>query len=1109
MKLKFTIVLVLFSVFAKAQLLSWTPGIATDGTPTIQIILDANFGNLGLVGHTPGDVYVHTGVITNLSATPQSWRYVKFNQDFNTPNPSLQAESLGGNRWRFTIPQNIRSWYGVPGGETISRISILFRSGNGSRVQRNRDGSDMFIPIFPAGLATTITTPFKQPTFNPIPEPITATLGQEFPITAVSNQNSNMKLFLNGNQIASQNGVATINASPTLTTAGGQRVIAEAEVGGVFARDTIDFFLAAPTETAPIPAGVENNGVTYHNGGTAATLVLYAPNKSNIVVIGDFNDWTPTIPYQMKRTADGLRYWLRIEGLAPGTEYAYQYLIDGNLTVADYNSEKILDPWNDPQIPSASYPNLRPYPTGKTTDIVSLLQPGKPQYNWKNNNFQRPDKRNVIAYELLIRDYSAERTFQAVIDSIGILASLGINTLNLMPFTEFENNNSWGYNPSFMFAVDKYYGPENKLRELIDSCHGRGIAVVLDMVLNHQFGQSPMVRMYWDAANNRPAANSPWFNQVARHDFNVGYDLNHEAPATIEFVERVMKHWLTNFRLDGFRWDLSKGFTQVNSLGNVGFWNQFDQSRVNIWQRIYDQSQAISPGCYMILEHLGNDDEEAELAKRGMMLWGKMTDQFTEAAKGFTGSASNFQRAYHTTRWSVYGANNIPHLMAYAESHDEERVMFRTRRDGNGSGSSTPPWFHNPAFMSTNQSVKSDVISRMEQVAAFLFTIPGPKLIWQFGEYGFDASINMCEDFSTPNNTGCRLSPKPLITAMPNPFWSTTVPGGGFTFLNYKKNVGRNILRDTYAKILSLRTADGEQYLSTFTTNDVGFDLGGAFKWQRISSPALRIVVIGNFGVTQQSGSVTFPTSGVWQVYHHNVPGSANLSAINSGLTATQLTVNATTQTFNNLPPGSFMVFIDRPAVLPINLLTFTAQRTPDYINLLWRTNQERNAAGFEIERSLDGMNYEVVGEENANNNPGLSVNQYRFEDRDPIAIKAPHRIFYRIRMNDKNGEHTYSQVQAVDPVGGLTKTQVFPNPMNNNSTLLIDLPQAGIYQIRVINSMGQVVGSVMNGYRDKGVQNIPLRQGSFVPSALQNGTYYLRIEGGGKVETLPMVKAN
>ena len=1097
MKLKFTLVFFLFALIAKAQLLSWTPDFAGDAS-SIDITVDANFGNKGLLGYNPDDVFVHTGVITNLSTSPSDWRYVAFNANFNAPLASLKAESLGGNKWRFRILTNIRGFYGVPGGETILKISILFRNGAGTTVQRNADGSDMYVPVYPAGLHTRITNPFKQPTYVQRPEPIIVSIGQQLPITSKANQSSNMRLTLNGTEIAQQNGVVTLSANPTISAAGAQRIISEAENGGNTVRDTIDFFLSGNTVTQALPAGVAPNGITYDPNGTAATLVLFAPNKSNIVLLGDFNNWSAGLNYQMKRTPDNLRYWIRLEGLTPGTEYAYQYLIDGNLKVADYNAEKILDPWNDPSIPALHYPNLKPYPTGKTTDLVSVLQTNKPAYNWVNNSYQRPDKRNIVVYELLIRDFATPNNFQSVINSLGELAALGINTIGLMPFTEFENNNSWGYNPSFMFAVDKFYGSENKLRELIDSAHGRGMAVTLDMVLNHQFGQSPMVRMYWNAATNKPAANSPWFNADAKHPFNVGYDMNHEASATIEFTENVMKHWLTRYRIDGFRWDLSKGFTQENNPSDVNAWSNYDQSRIKIWNRIYDQSQVIAPGCYMILEHLGGDQEEAELAKKGMILWGKMSNELSEAAMGFSGSSSNFQRAYHTTRWTVHGANNVPLLMAYGESHDEERLFFRNRRSGNASSSSVPPYFHNPSSV-------SDAASRMQTTGAFLFTIPGPKMIWQFGEYGYDASINMCENFTTPGNDGCRLSIKPLITNMPVPYYSVTMPGGGFTFSNYKTVDARNSLRDMVAKVVRLRTADDGKYLNTFTTNNVNFDLTGAFKWQIIQSTELRVVVIGNFDVVQRSGSVTFPTTGTWQVYAHNVPGFKPMSEINGGLTTTQLAVNSNSQTFNNLPPGSFIMFIDRPAVLPITLLSFTAQRMPQFINLLWRTTQERNAKGFEIERSTDGLNYLVIGNENATNTPGNTTNAYQFADKDGAAVNATGKLYYRIRMVDKNGEYNYSQVQVVNPLLSEYKTQIMPNPIQNNSVLAIDLPSTGNYHIKLMNSVGQIVGTVWNGAREKGRQNISLQV--INPSALPSGTYYLQIEGATIKQTISVIK--
>ena len=903
MKRLLTISLTLLGFNSMGQLLSTNVQFPADNS-AIEITMDASFGNGALVGHDPNDVYVHTGVITNLSATPGAWRYVRPG-NFNAPVAALKATSLGNNRWRFTIPGSIRSFYnqesgGVPGAETILRVSILFRNGAGSKVQRNRDGSDMYIVVYPSGqLAVKFTQPFFQPTYNPIPEPLIKQVGDNIPVTIVSSLSANLRILFNGGQAAAQNGVQQLAGNVTITQGGQQQLVAEATSGGTV-KDTINFFVAAATEIAPLPPGAVD-GINYSNDNTSATLVLYAPNKNRVVVTGDFNNWQPTLNFQMKRTPDNLRYWLTINGLVPGQEYAYQYIIDDVLTVADYNTEKILDPSNDQFINQAPtpnrYPNLKPYPVGKASGIVSVLEPGKAQYNWQNNNFQRPDKRNLIVYEALIRDFGAKSDFQMMIDTLPYLAQTGINTIHLMPFTEFEGNNSWGYNPMFMFAVDKFYGPENKLREFVDSCHGRGIAVILDMVLNHQFGQSPMVQMYWNSAQNKPAANSPWFNQDATHPFNVGFDMNHESQATKDFVDRVMKHWLQQYRLDGFRWDLSKGFTQTNNPNDAGAWSNYDQSRVNIWQRIYTQSQAFSPGCYMILEHLGVDQEEAALANMGMLLWGKMTDQFNESSMGYIPN-SNFDRAYHTTRWSGFGGNNTPHLMAYAESHDEERLAQKNVRFGNTSG---------------NHNTKSPSVytKRLMAVNAFLYTIPGPKMLWQFGELAYDSSINMCSDFTIGS---CRVDPKP-------PAWS--MPGGNYN--NPAQHPSRVNLRDTTAKIIRLRTKY-PQYTSTYVTNDISFNLGGNIKWQWMRGPQLTVLTAGNFDVVERSASVSFPASGTWYIYTHNLDttlpgflGGKKFNEVNANMNFYRIEVpNGQTNQSFTIPAGVFFLFtsVDLNAVV-------------------------------------------------------------------------------------------------------------------------------------------------------------------------------------------------
>src|SRR5205085_8395702 len=119
-----------------------------------EIIADAAKGNQGLLNHTPvTDVYVHIGVITNLSTSPSNWRYVPAFSTWGTTNAQIQATSLGGNKWKYTIPGNLRTYFGISDpSEKILKIAILFRSGSGAKKLANADGSDMYVPVYEAGL---------------------------------------------------------------------------------------------------------------------------------------------------------------------------------------------------------------------------------------------------------------------------------------------------------------------------------------------------------------------------------------------------------------------------------------------------------------------------------------------------------------------------------------------------------------------------------------------------------------------------------------------------------------------------------------------------------------------------------------------------------------------------------------------------------------------------------------------------------------------------------------------------------------------------------------------------------------------------------------------
>lgn len=863
------LIIILISLQAYSQLLSGTPDFPVESTGTFAITMDASKGNQGLLNYTPtNDVYVHTGVITNLSTSPSDWQHVKFNQNFNVPNPALQATYLGNNKWQFTITGGIRAYYGLTNpSETIQKIAILFRNGNGSRAQRNINGSDMYIPVYTSSLAVRFTNPLMQPTYIPEPEPLTRSVGDNVAMTAVANVPSAMKLYFNGTVVQTATNATTISANPIISFTGEQVLVAEANNGTTIKKDTIRFTVLSSIITAPLPAGVKD-GINYEPNNTAVTLVLYAPSKTRVSIIGDLpgSNWTDQPQYQMNKTPDGNYWWLRITGLIAGTEYSYQYLIDGILKIADPYTEKVLDPFNDGSIPATTYPSLKPYPAGLTSGIVSLLQTAAPGYTWHNNTFTRPDKRNLMIYELLVRDLLAAHDWNTLRDTLNYIKKLGINTIEIMPFNEFEGNLSWGYNPDFYFAPDKYYGPKNTLKRFVDSCHSKGIAVVMDIALNHSFGLSPMVQLYFDGANNRPAANNPWFNPTTRHAFNVGYDMNHESLATRYFVSRVVDHWLNEYKIDGFRFDLSKGFTQTQTCDasgnncNVTTWGNYDASRIAIWKKYYDTLQLKSPGSYAILEHFAANSEEIELSNYGMLLWGNMNYNFSEAAMGYV-STSNFDGALSTSR----GWTN-PYLVSYMESHDEERLVYKNLQYGNASGS-------------YNIKTLPTALKRIELSAAFLLTMPGPKMIWQFGELGYDYSINYCQD-GTINNS-CRTDPKPIR-------W------------DYLQNTNRRQLHDVFAALLNLRA--NPSYTNAFISNNVERSLDVGFKWLKVSGNPGKIVVVGNFDVTAQTGSVTFQNAGIWYDY----------------FSGTTITATGAAQSVT-LQPGEYHVYLSmNPVTTPV-----------------------------------------------------------------------------------------------------------------------------------------------------------------------------------------------
>lgn len=767
--------------FVNAQITS-DPEFPT-ATEPITIYFDAT--GTGLEGYND-DVYAHTGV--HLSDGSE-WQYVIGSWGNNTTQPQLTF--ISDDYYSLEITPDANTFYGVPSSETITQLAIVFRSADGSQ-----QSSDLFLDIFTLSNEVIITAPDSTDIFS---------IGDDVTIQAVAMFADSIKLFMNEvliekveNTILETQVPATVEGKTYFT------VIAKNDTEA----DTVTsyFFVRKDNVIADLPVEVEY-GINYIDDNTV-TLALHAPSKEFVFLKGDFNNWDLDLDYQMNITPNGEVYWFTLENLTAGEEYAFQYYVDGERSVADPYADKILDPWNDQYIDDVTYPDLKPYPDGGE-GIVSVFQTAQTPYTWTVENFDRPDKGNLIVYELHIRDFIAAHDYQTMIDTIGYLKNLGINAIELMPINEFEGNSSWGYNPSFYFAVDKYYGTKDKLKEFIDVCHQNDIAVIIDMVYNHSYGQSPLVLLYvndsWEIS-----AENPWYNVESPNPvYYWGFDFNHESQATVDFVDRNLEYWLTEFKVDGFRLDFTKGFTNTPGDG----W-AYDQARIDILKSYYDVTQTAAPGSYLILEHLADNSEETVLANYGMMLWGNLNHSYGEASMGYIDGSDFSWISYQERGW------NNPHVVGYMESHDEERMMFRNLQYGNSQGE------YNITDMET-------ALQRAELAATFFFTIPGPKMIWEFEELGYDVSID----------TPCRVCDKPIL-------WE------------YYENYHRNRVYNVFGTLIKLK-----RDYSVFSTENFSIDASGSVKEIILEGDTMDIYVIGNFDMTNKTKTLNFPESGTWYEY--------------------------------------------------------------------------------------------------------------------------------------------------------------------------------------------------------------------------------------------------
>lgn len=922
--------------YTQIDLVGTDPAFVTSETMTpVKILFNAEGTALDPKSYK-GEIYAHMGVITNLSKDSKDWKYTLSKWGENLATCKFTQNATYPNIFELTMPEGPRAYYNVPAAEEILSLAFVFRAGEPNAgtedqfIEVKDNGNDIYIELSKGGLDVMITAPSNGAVWE---------MGQSYTIAARASSANSLKVYVN-DQMVEESAGTMIEYTYTASTYEDLIIKAEASNGSDTVVKEVRACVLGATQSESRPAGVKE-GVTVN--GDEATFVLYAPNKQQVSLLADFNDFSVTNEHLMKH--DGDYFWVTVSGLEANTEYAYQYLVDGTIKVGDPYSTKILDPWNDKWINQYTtiYPNLREYPSDKATDILSVFSTSTtPVYTWTVENFEGVNFNQLAVYELCLRDFTEERSIEAARQKIGYLKDLGINAIELMPVQEFDGNNSWGYNPCFYFAPDKAYGDEAAYKRFIDECHQQGIAVILDVVFNHATGQFPWAKMWWDGSAT--ANENPFFNREAKHDFNVYHDFNHLYPKTRSYFKEVLQYWLTEYKLDGYRFDLTKGFVQNPSKKDAF---SYSAERVEILTDYARAIREVKPDAYIIFEHFCDQSEEDKLfADVKALCWSNAAmNGYMESVMGWydgavdPGTANSYYcmgdfqndnwqngklmeaegnlyvaqdvifadknsegcvfKIRKGTTWDVsYGVSNVNHKNSLgtaislngdqniqvaatlgvkydiyfdAKSNPMRVWVMPDGQKPSVSSAARPRATYKSSFSDFKQGrmnniethdeerigykaitygqswVKSDwsVISKhMQSVYAMHFLTPYPKMMWQFGELGYDYSINSNEDGTkVGEGDDYRTDPKPVR-------W------------DYFNDENRKAVYTTISKVLEFRNDHPEIY----AVSDIPvrtWEVGDA----NMSAKTLvmdKVICVANFTNGASSKSITVPASGQW-----------------------------------------------------------------------------------------------------------------------------------------------------------------------------------------------------------------------------------------------------
>ena len=371
-------------------------------------------------------------------------------------------------------------------------------------------------------------------------------------------------------------------------------------------------------------------GADYDRLGTCR-FVVWAPALQEMV-LKIVSPRERRIP--MERIAGG--YWEAVVADLP-LETQYLYVLDGDRERPDPAS------------------HFQPHGVHGPSQVVSHRR-----FVWSDGAWTGLNLAEMILYELHVGTFTPGGTLDAIVPRLDDLKDLGLNAIEIMPVGQFSGERNWGYDAVYPFAVQNSYGGPEALKRLVDACHQRGMAVILDVVFNHL---GPEGNYLWDYG--------PYFTDRYRTPWGdaVNFDGAYSDEVRNFFIENAL-HWFTHYHIDGLRLDAVHAIHDRNATPFL----------LELAERVKGLSENLKRPCCLIAESDLNDARivrPPELGGCGLdAVW---CDDFHHALHGLlTGENHGYYEDF----------GRVSHLLkAMSEGfvYSGEYSAYRRHRHGNSS----------------------------------------------------------------------------------------------------------------------------------------------------------------------------------------------------------------------------------------------------------------------------------------------------------------------------------------------------------------------------------------------------------------------------------------